>query len=133
MGRSLDSEDIKTERTGRRGAMQLIGAAAGAVTALGLASTAVAQDDGAVPLCSDSDPYDPGGYGRHCGGGGSGCSDSDPYDPGGGGRSCGGRPSCSDSDPYDPGGQGRRCGGWAPPSCSDSDPYDPGGRGRHCY
>jgi hypothetical protein len=126
--KSLDAEEIVTERASRRDAMRMIGAA-GAAVATAIALPASAQDDGAVALCSDSDPYDPAGYGRRCGG----CSDSDPYDPVGGGRSCGGSYArCSDSDPYDPGGYGRHCGGRPSYGCSDSDPYDPGGRGRHC-
>lgn len=99
--KTLDMNEIVTERKlGRRSTMGLIGAGAvgAAVAAVGMAatpSTAEAQ-------CSDSDPYDPGGRGRHCGC--RGISDSDPYDPAG----CG-RRSCSDSDPHDPGGAGRHC------------------------
>ncbi len=104
--KSLSMDEIVTERVmGRRATMGLIGAGA-AMVAASVASTASAQE-GASPQCSDSDPYDPGGYGRHCGGGCYPCrgvSDSDPRDPGG----CGCR-SCSDSDPYDPGGAGRHC------------------------
>jgi hypothetical protein len=99
--KTLEMSEIVTERKlGRRSTMGLIGtgAALAAVAAVGVAatpSTAEAQ-------CSDSDPYDPAGRGRHCGC--RGISDSDPYDPAG----CG-RRSCSDSDPHDPGGAGRHC------------------------
>ncbi len=103
--KTLSTDEIVTERTmGRRATVGLIGGAA--LVAVGARSNASAQE-GAQPACSDSDPYDPGGYGRHCGGGCYPCrgvSDSDPRDPGG----CGCR-SCSDSDPYDPGGAGRHC------------------------
>ena len=107
--KTLSMDEIVTERTmGRRATVGLIGAgvAGAAFVAAGAPSGASAQE-GAQPACSDSDPYDPGGYGRHCGGGCYPCrgvSDSDPRDPGG----CGCR-SCSDSDPYDPGGAGRHC------------------------
>jgi hypothetical protein len=107
--KTLSMDEIVTDRTmGRRATMGLIGAgvAGAAVAAVGMASAASAQES-AQPQCSDSDPYDPGGYGRHCGGGCYPCrgvSDSDPRDPGG----CGCR-SCSDSDPSDPGGAGRHC------------------------
>lgn len=100
--KTLGSEDIVTERTlGRRSTMGMIGAGVlgAAVAAVGVAAT----PGTAEAKCSDSDPYDPAGAGRHCGGC-RGISDSDPYDPAG----CG-RRSCSDSDPYDPGGQGRHC------------------------
>lgn len=99
---TLAIEEIQTTRASRRTAMGFIGAAVGAVALAPLASAAAQE---AEPLCSDSDPYDPGGYGRHCGS--SGCSDSDPRDPGGRGVHCGRR--CSDSDPYDPAGSGRHC------------------------
>ena len=69
--KTLSMDEIVTDRTmGRRATMGLIGAgvAGAAVAAVGMASTASAQE-GAQPQCSDSDPYDPGGYGRHCGGG----------------------------------------------------------------
>lgn len=122
MSRSLRADEIDTERHGRRAALTLIGAAGAVLVAAGTAS---AQDE-PVPLCSDSDPYDPGGYGRHCGG----CSDSDPYDPYGAGRHCGAPSRCSDYDPYDPGGAGRHCGTRS--RCSDSDPYDRVGHGRSC-
>jgi hypothetical protein len=125
--KTLSMEDIVTEsRLGRRATIGSVGLGIAALASVGIASSASAQE--AEPLCSDSDPYDPGGRGRHCGSYG-GCSDSDPYDPGGRGRHCGGGYSgCSDADPYDPGGGGRSC----YRSCSDSDPYDPGGHGRHC-
>jgi hypothetical protein len=104
--KTLTMDEILTERTlGRRAAVGMIGAVGATIATVGVVGSAAAQDDGAQPACSDSDPYDPAGYGRHCGGG---CSDSDPYDPGGGGRHCG-RRSCSDSDPYDPAGAGRHC------------------------
>jgi hypothetical protein len=104
--KTLTMDEILTERTlGRRAAVGMIGAVGATIATVGVVGTAQAQGDGAQPACSDSDPYDPAGYGRHCGGG---CSDSDPYDPGGGGRHCG-RRSCSDSDPYDPAGAGRHC------------------------
>ena len=100
------------------------GAAIGAVVLVGGATEAEAQ-------CSDSDPYDPGGSGRHCGRRRTGITDRDPGDPVGNGR--GGRrrrygSGITDSDPYDRAGNGR--GGRR--SCSDSDPNDPGGRGRRC-
>ena len=106
--KTLSMDQIVTEQiVGRRAAVGVIGAsvAGAALLAVGTPARATAQE--AVPACSDSDPYDPGGYGRHCGGGCYPCrgvSDSDPRDPGG----CGCR-SCSDSDPYDPGGAGRHC------------------------
>ncbi len=105
--KTLKMDEILTERVvGRRTAVGFIGALGAAMgTAVGVVSSAEAQGSGAQPACSDSDPYDPAGYGRHCGGG---CSDSDPYDPAGGGRHCG-RRYCSDSDPYDPAGAGRHC------------------------
>ncbi len=99
--KTLTMEEMVTERRmSRRDTLSSVGlgVAGAALATVGLASTASAQ-------CSDSDPYDPGGHGRHCGY--SGCSDSDPYDPGGNGRHC--SSSCSDSDPYDPGGHGRHC------------------------
>ncbi len=105
--KTLSMEEIVTHRAvSRRGTMGLLGAGMVAVAAVGITGT-VAGQEGAQTECSDSDPYDPGGYGRHCGGGCYPCrgvSDSDPRDPGG----CGCR-SCSDSDPYDPGGMGRHC------------------------
>jgi len=91
--KTLSMDEIVTDRAmGRRATMGLIGAgvAGAAVAAVGFSSSASAQE-GAQPQCSDSDPYDPGGYGRHCGGGCYPCrgvSDSDPRDPGGAGRHC---------------------------------------------
>ena len=82
--KTLEIDDITTTRSGRRAAMQTI-AAAGAVLATGAVAATASAQEGAQPACSDSDPYDPGGYGRHCA---SGCSDSDPYDPAGHGRHC---------------------------------------------
>jgi hypothetical protein len=122
--KTLAMDDIVTDRkVSRRSTLAMIG-----VSVVGAVAVAAAIPETAEAQCSDSDPYDPGGRGRHCGR--SGCSDSDPSDPGGNGRRCGGRPGCSgisDSDPSDPAGcgRGRR-------SCSDRDPYDPGGAGRHC-
>ena len=102
--KTLSMDEILTERTvGRRAAVGMIGAVGAAIATVGAVGSAQAQGEGAQPQCSDSDPYDPAGYGRHCGG----CSDSDPYDPAGAGRHCG--RSCSDSDPYDPAGAGRHC------------------------
>ncbi len=106
--KTLTMEEMVTERRmSRRDTLSSVGlgVAGAALATVGFASSGSAQE--AVPQCSDSDPYDPGGRGRHCGGGYSGCSDSDPYDPGGNGRHCG--RTCSDSDPYDPGGHGRHC------------------------
>jgi hypothetical protein len=106
--KTLSMDEITTERAmGRRASIGLLGAGVAGAAALAVGMTNVASAQEAQPMCSDSDPYDPGGYGRHCGGGCYPCrgvSDSDPRDPGG----CGCR-SCSDSDPYDPGGAGRHC------------------------
>ena len=88
--KTLTMDEILTERTlGRRAAVGMIGAVGATIATVGVVGTAAAQDDGAQPACSDSDPYDPGGQGRRCGG----------WAP----------PSCSDSDPDDPGGRGRHC------------------------
>lgn len=122
---SLEDSDMITERPiGRRASVAVVGAVL--VGAAGIVATTPSQAE--AQGCSDSDPRDAVGRGRHCGV--SGCSDSDPHDPGGNGRHC--RPQvsgCSDSDPRDPGGNGRHCGRR---SCSDADPYDPAGGGRHC-
>jgi hypothetical protein len=102
--RTVHLADITTERPGRRAAMRLVGA-------MGLsfvsASAALVRAQGeATPLCSDNDPTDPAGAGRHC----PGCSDSDAHDPAGLGRFCGrGIYRCSDSDPTDPAGEGHHC------------------------
>ena len=99
--KTLLMEEILTERKlGRRSTMGVIGA--GATLAAVAAAGVIATPSTAEAQCSDSDPYDPGGRGRHCGC--RGISDSDPYDPAG----CG-RRSCSDRDPSDPGGAGRHC------------------------
>jgi hypothetical protein len=98
--KTLEMSEIVTDRKlGRRSTMGVIGAgtAFAAVVAVGATTPSAAEAQ-----CSDSDPYDPAGRGRHCGC--RGISDSDPYDPAG----CG-RRSCSDSDPYDPAGGGRHC------------------------
>ena len=98
--KTLSMEEIVTDRKmGRRSTIGMIGAGAAfaAVATVGAATPSTAEAQ-----CSDSDPYDPAGRGRHCGC--RGISDSDPYDPAG----CG-RRSCSDSDPYDPAGAGRHC------------------------
>ena len=84
--KTLTMEDMVTERRmSRRDTLSSVGlgVAGAALATVGFASTGSAQE--ASPLCSDSDPYDPGGNGRHCG---RSCSDSDPYDPAGGGRHC---------------------------------------------
>jgi hypothetical protein len=74
--RTLDPEQITTARpVSRRSAMRAV-----AVAAIGMTLSAC--------HCSDSDPTDGWGHGRHCGGGTSGCSDSDPRDPGGNGTHC---------------------------------------------
>lgn len=100
------------------------GAAIGAVAIVGGATEAQAQ-------CSDSDPYDPGGRGRHCGRRRTGITDRDPSDPVGRGRGRRRRyrSGITDRDPYDPvgNGRGRRRGRTG---CTDSDPSDPGGNGR---
>src|SRR5262245_23579208 len=59
---TLDETEITTARTSRRNAMTLIGGATLGAAVVTIAGTARAQE--AVPLCSDSDPYDPAGYGR---------------------------------------------------------------------
>ena len=97
--KSLVAEEISTDRQfSRRSAMGLL--AGGAVTAAGamalLGTTACCMTGGGTGgrvACSDSDPTDPAGAGRTCGGAVPGtpgrvCSDSDPTDPGGAGRNC---------------------------------------------
>lgn len=101
--KTLDSSEIVTHRGTRRAALHASLAVGGALTLVG---TLPAYAEAQRGHCSDSDPYDPAGHGRHCG-----------------------SPTCSDSDPYDPAGHGRHC---AHPACSDHDPYDPAGHGRHC-
>lgn len=104
--KSLGAEEIISERKiGRRSMAMLGGAAAGAVAALGIVTTTACCMGGtggtpAVSGCSDTDPSDPGGNGRHCGAGAvapmpppstgvaSGCSDTDPTDPAGNGSHC---------------------------------------------
>lgn len=92
--KTLNPEDIVTTRNvGRRSALRSIAGTVLGAAALVAGSTVAAQQ--AEPLCSDSDPNDPVGRGRHCtdpAGRGTSCSDSDPNDPGGNGR------RCSDSD-----------------------------------
>ena len=97
--KSLVADEIVTDRrVSRRSAMGLL--AAGAATAAGavglLGTTACCVGGGGTPgrvACSDSDPTDPAGAGRTCGGAVPGaparsCSDSDPTDPAGAGRHC---------------------------------------------
>lgn len=132
---TLEADDIQTTHTTRRGALTTIAAASTALLTIG-ASPALAQRG----RCTDADPYDRAGHGRHCAPPPPpppSCSDSDPYDPAGRGRHCGTVVSCSDHDPYDPVGRGRHCAPTPPPPppprrCSDHDPYDPAGHGRHC-
>ena len=157
---TLEETSITTTRMGRRASVAIIGAVGASLAALGLVSTAAAQDRGG---CSDADPTDPYGQGRSCGGaGGHPCSDVDPTDPAGQGRTCHTGGPCSDVDPTDPVAQGRWCpgggsghgaagvtdsdptdpvghgrgrgssGSGTSRGCSDSDPTDPGGMGRRC-
>ncbi len=89
-------------RTGRRGALALLGLAGISVVA---PARATAQSG-----CSDHDAHDPAGNGRRCGE--SGCSDADHADAGGSGRHCPPMHDlyrCSDTDPTDPAGGGRHC------------------------
>jgi hypothetical protein len=79
--KSLSNEQIATAPVTRRSAIGMLSAAV-----IGLSLEACHR--GVRGGCSDSDPYDPGGGGRHCGGGYRTCSDRDPYDPGGRGRHC---------------------------------------------
>jgi hypothetical protein len=139
-----------------------VGRVTGGVMLSGSSMILLASDAGAFQTtgCSDSDPTDPGGNGRHCTPAGplSGCSDQDPGDPSGRGRHCTGQTGnpCTDRDPTDSTGRGRNCGGGAvqppaPPTppgdtsgyrgnvnatgCSDSDGganYDRSGYGRNC-
>ena len=103
---SLGPEEIATTRPiGRRSAMAMVAAAAGAVA--GLTTSGCHHGSSACSGCSDHDTgllADNAGCGRTCaapdGGalpdtalpdmGASGCSDSDPSDPGGHGTHCGG-------------------------------------------
>jgi hypothetical protein len=99
--KKLSDDDVVIERTiGRRSSLARLGAAliGGAALAAG------AAPEHAEAQCTDSDPYDRAGRGRHCG---TGCTDSDPRDRAGQGRHC--ARSCSDSDPGDPVGRGRHC------------------------
>ncbi len=97
--KSLGAEEIVTDRKfNRRSAMGLL--AAGAATAAGavglLGTTACCVTGGGTPArvaCSDTDPTDPAGAGRTCGGA----------------APAGGRRVCSDSDPTDPAGAGSHC------------------------
>jgi hypothetical protein len=95
--KTLKLEDIETTRTGRRSALRSIAGSVLGAAALVAGGTVARRASAEEPdaLCSDSDPNDPVGRGRHCsdpGGRGTHCSDSDPNDPVGNGR------RCSDSD-----------------------------------
>ena len=82
---TLADHEIEKTTVGRRSALVGIGAWSAALATVGVAMHAEAQPG----ACTDHDPYDRPGHGRHCA----------PV-------------SCSDSDPYDPAGHGRHCGGW---------------------
>jgi hypothetical protein len=74
--KTLGPEEITTGApVSRRSALRAVAAAA-----IGIATTACHHTG-----CTDSDPFDGVGSGRHCT---SGCSDSDPRDPGGNGTHC---------------------------------------------
>ena len=63
--KTLTTGEISSQRVfGRRDAVGLIGAVGATIATVGVGSSAQAQ--GAQPACSDSDPYDPAGHGRHC-------------------------------------------------------------------
>ena len=79
--KSLDEGEIASRPVTRRSAIGLLSAAA-----VGLSLEGCYRG---LRGCSDSDPVDPAGAGRRCGGGGyRSCSDADPVDPAGRGRHC---------------------------------------------
>jgi hypothetical protein len=78
--KSLTDDEIASARMTRRSAFRVLGAAAVGATFAGCYH-------GVPRGCSDADPQDPRGAGRHCGVY-QACSDRDPYDAVGHGRHC---------------------------------------------